>query len=205
MPPKKPKIAHLILAAGSSTRMREPKQLLPWGDTTMIGYAIEQALLIKDTSVYVVLGAYYDAIYKEVNHFPITIFKNIDWQSGMGSTIRCGIQGILKDDLQYDVVLISLVDQPLLGAVHYASMITQFCNHSNTIIVATALGERVGVPAMIPITYFDELTELKADYGARYIIKENSTIVKTISVADKGLDIDTIEEYHSVLNTNFSS
>ncbi|PKV50896.1 molybdenum cofactor cytidylyltransferase [Aquimarina sp. MAR_2010_214] len=200
----KPKIAQLILAAGSSSRMGEPKQVLPWSNTTLIGHAIEKALLIKEVPIYVVLGAHYDVIYKEICHFPVTILKNSKWQSGMGSTIRSGIMAIQQNKLSYDGVLVSLVDQPLLDTIHFNSLITQF-NKQPGAIAATDLGFGIGVPAIIPSKYFDELLQLKADFGARYIIKKHMDKIYTVDAIGKGADIDTIAQYNAMIKNNFSS
>ncbi|EZH75228.1 hypothetical protein ATO12_00185 [Aquimarina atlantica] len=200
----KPKIAQLILAAGSSSRMGEPKQVLPWRNTTLIGHAIQRALLIKETSIYVVLGAHYDTVYKEICHFPVTILKNEEWQSGMGSTICSGIKAIQQDKLSYDGVLISLVDQPLLDIAHFNTLINQFSKKSS-VIAATVLDSGIGVPAIIPSKFFDELLQLQADFGARYIIKKHIDHINTVDALDKGVDIDTIAEYHAMIKSDFSS
>ncbi|WP_103068619.1 nucleotidyltransferase family protein [Aquimarina sediminis] len=198
-----PEIAHLILAAGSSSRMGEPKQLLPWGDTNLIGHSIQQSLLLKNTSIHVVLGANYNAIYNKIKHFPIQILENVDWESGMGTSIQYGIQWIQQDNLSYDAVLISLIDQPLLGSIHFEALKELFNKNTNR-IVATDLGEGViGVPAIIPAIFFDELSGLQADHGARYVIKKNIDNVKTVLASTRGVDIDTIAEYKNVIKRYF--
>ncbi|WP_438423188.1 nucleotidyltransferase family protein [Aquimarina macrocephali] len=200
----KPKIAQLILAAGSSSRMGEPKQVLPWNNTTLIGHAIQKVLLVQKAAIYVVLGAHYDTIYKEVCHFPVTILRNTKWQSGMGSTIRSGIMAIQQDKLPYDGVLISLVDQPLLDTTHFNSLITKFSEEPSAII-ATDLGFGIGVPAIIPSKYFYELSQLQADFGARYLIKKHIDNINTVDAIGKGIDIDTIAQYTAMVKSNFSS
>lgn len=202
-PHPKSKIAHLILAAGSSSRMGEPKQLLPWEDTTLISHSIQQSLKLENVSTNVILGAYYDVIYKEINNFPIRIVKNVDWQSGMGSAIRCGIKTIQQDSLSYDGALISLVDQPLLGVTHFNLLINQFENDVNS-IAATDLDDGKGVPAVISAVYFDELIELEEDYGARYIIKRYIDKVKTVPAINKGIDIDTVAQYQALVKNSSS-
>lgn len=198
------KITQLILAAGSSSRMGEPKQVLPWHNTTLIGHAIERALLIEETSIYVVLGAHYDTVYKEICHFPVTILKNAEWQSGMGSTIRSGIEAIQQDKLSCDGVLISLVDQPLLDTTHFNALVTQF-SKAPSVITATDLGSGIGVPAIIPSQYFCELLQLQSDFGARYIIKKHIDHINTVDALGKGVDIDTIAQYYAITKNNFSS
>ncbi len=201
--PQNPKIAHLILAAGSSTRMGEPKQLLPWGETTLIGHAIVQSLELKEITTHVVLGANYDLIHKRINQFPITIIRNPNWQTGMGSSIRFGIKHIKQDELSYDAVLISLIDQPLIDTNHLEILITQFRNESTT-IVASDLGDRVGVPAIFSSTIFDELERLEEDFGARYIIKKHIDEVKVVSAMGKSIDVDTMKQYKELIQAKFS-
>ena len=70
------KIAVVILAAGASKRMGEPKQLLKWGDNTLITHTIQTTLKLKTDTIYVVLGANFKLIKNSINHFPITILNN---------------------------------------------------------------------------------------------------------------------------------
>ncbi|WP_271766907.1 nucleotidyltransferase family protein [Aquimarina algiphila] len=198
------KIAHVILAAGSSSRMGEPKQLLVWGETTLIGHAIQQGMMLENVKTYVVLGAYYDQIYPTVKEFPISILKNENWQLGMGSSIRLVIEALERDILTYSAILISLVDQPLLDAKHLNRLIIEF-NQNPNMIIATDLNEIIGVPAIITKQYFKELLQLKEDFGARYIIKKHINNVQTISARGKGYDVDTQEEYNTLLKSNFPS
>ncbi len=199
---QKPKIAHLILAAGSSGRMGTPKQLLHWQDNSLIGHAIEQALRLSTSTVYVVLGAYFDRINEKINHFPVEIIKNDNWQLGMGSSIRCGIKGIQNYDLNYDGVLISLIDQPLIHQMHFELLIKKFVKGKSS-IVATNLESSVGVPAIFSANYFNDLVELKEDFGARRIIKKYQARVQKIDVIGKSADIDTIEEYKRLIKDHF--
>ncbi|GGX15809.1 nucleotidyltransferase family protein [Aquimarina muelleri] len=194
-----PKIAILILAAGASSRMGSPKQLLPWKKTTLIGHSIEQAITLQQASVYVVLGANYKLIYNEIRHFPVTVIHNTNWQSGIGSSINFGIKEIVeKDNLLYDAVLISLIDQPLIDRQHLDRLIAEYKQNTD-FFVATGLKNRVGVPAIIPSSHFNDLLHLQEDFGARYIIKQNRNKVRVVSALDKAVDIDTKEEYEALL------
>ncbi|GAA4279000.1 nucleotidyltransferase family protein [Aquimarina mytili] len=201
---QKLKVAHVILAAGNSSRMGEPKQLLPWKGTTLIGHAIQEALRIEDVSVFVVLGAYYDSIYERIHHFPITIIKNEDWKKGMGSSIQVAIKTIIQEKLMFDAVLVSLVDQPLIDTTHFKNLISEFETNSKY-IVATDLKDKLGAPAIFPKYYFDELSYLKSDYGARYIIKKYKKETKSVSAFHKGIDIDTKKEYNTLVQGKLSS
>ncbi|MEW7291755.1 nucleotidyltransferase family protein [Aquimarina sp. 2304DJ70-9] len=201
---QEPKIAQIILAAGASSRMGEPKQLLPWHGTTLIGHAIKEALQVETSSVFVVLGAYYDLIYKEVCNFPVTILEHPNWKMGMGSSIRFGVKTATQDKLTFDAVLISLIDQPLIDAVHLEALISKY-NANPESIVATDLGGRTGAPAIFPASCFDELSMLKSDYGARYIIEKHKDKTKVVTASGKGVDLDTKKEYQALVQGKFPS
>ncbi|WP_108866837.1 nucleotidyltransferase family protein [Aquimarina aquimarini] len=200
----KPKVAQLILAAGCSSRMGKPKQLLAWRGTTLIGHAIKQAIELDGITTYVILGAYYDTIYESIKNYPITILKNKDWQKGMGTTIQCGINTLQKKAIPYDAVLISLIDQPLLQTCHYKKLLESFYKGDHSII-ATDLGEKKGVPSVISSIYFDELSKLKENFGARYLIKQYKDQVKSICAKNEGVDIDTVTDYENLIKNNYSS
>ncbi|MBP2832069.1 nucleotidyltransferase family protein [Aquimarina sp. U1-2] len=194
---KKINIVHLILAAGSSTRMGAPKQLLPWGTTSLIGHAITRALSIENTPVFVVLGANYELIYNQISHYAITSIYNKKWSLGMGSSIRLGLQTIKRKVAGCEAVLISIIDQPVITVHHLNALITSFESGTNS-IVASNLGAKIGVPAIFSKHYFDELEALHLDYGARHIIKNYSNQVGVIDAIDIGMDIDTIAQYDTL-------
>jgi len=109
------KHAVLILAAGASTRMGQPKQLLPWGKTTLLNHAINEAKKISE-HVFVVLGANKELIESSLNS-QVEIIRNPNWENGMGTSITYGIS-ILDKNEEFDSVLIMLADQPLLDSTY---------------------------------------------------------------------------------------
>jgi molybdenum cofactor cytidylyltransferase len=195
------KIAILILAAGSSTRMGTPKQLLPWQGTTLLGNVIKNALAVSATNVFVVLGAHAKKIKKSVDTENIVFIENHNYKSGLGSSIACGIDHILKDDQEYQGALILLCDQPLLGSAYFGSIIDSF-NKSGRGIVATAYGNKAGVPAIFGQTYFSELKLLNDDFGAKKIIGRFKEDLLTIKPKGKEQDLDTVEDYKALIQDN---
>ncbi len=195
-------IAHLILAAGSSSRMGVPKQLLPWGQTTLIGHAIQQSFSCKRVDIFVVLGANFDLISEEVNSFSVSVIHNTDWQKGMGGSISLGVEKISGYNPLYEAVLISLVDQPLLDASHLSLIINKYYDTKAPIVVSGFEGKN-GVPAIFSNVMFDELRSLQDDYGARYIIKNNLPSIAVVNAGDKAKDIDTKKEYEELINKEF--
>lgn len=194
LPQSKAEIIHLILAAGASNRMGAPKQLLPWKKSTCIEQVIAKLSNENNVTTYVVLGAYYELIASKIANYPIRLVHNTNWQSGMGTSISSGVQAVLANERYSKAILISTVDQPLIDSHHLLRMISSFEKNSDKII-ATDLGNVLGVPVIFPKCFFKQLKELENDHGARYIVKNNSDQVIPISGKGKGIDMDTIEEY----------
>jgi len=190
-------IAHIILAAGSSSRMGVPKQLLPWKNSSLIGCEIKKSLQLKELTTFVVLGANFEIIKKEIEHDPVEVLYNPNWRLGMGTSISVGIQHILKNNTLFGAVLITLVDQPFMDVIHLRSLISKYIENENKII-ATKMKDRIGVPAIFPNPYFEVLSDLKEDYGARHIIKKYKDHIISIDGKNKTDDIDTPEQYKAL-------
>ncbi|MCF6360808.1 MAG: nucleotidyltransferase family protein [Cyclobacteriaceae bacterium] len=190
-------IAIIILAAGGSSRMRQPKQLLPWGKTTLLGHSIQQALKSNTKKVYVVLGAYFNEIELSIREEPIDILKNNDWETGMGSSIALGIKCIQKEN--FDGALFMLADQPQIDSVFLNKIIATWWKSKNSII-ATAHKNTVGVPAIFDKDYFNELSKLIGKKGASSIINHNLSKTTIVHAAKPIIDIDTKEEYEAQFN-----
>lgn len=193
-------IAILILSAGASTRMGSTiKQLLPWRDTTLLGNAIACAKKLSCKSVTVVLGCHADAIQKKIQGKEVQLAYNENWETGLGTSISCGIKSLIKNDEEYEAVLILLVDQPFIDTSYLKLLINNYLNHGNRII-ATNYFNRAGVPAIFDKIYFKELENLNADYGARDLLKKYKKEVILLDSEGKSQDIDTIDDYYEALN-----
>ncbi len=194
------KIAVLILAAGSSTRMGVAKQLLPIGETTLLGITIKSVLQSNSNKVFCVLGANAEAIKPSLNKYTIETIFNPNYKSGLSSSIIAGIQYIRNKS--FDATLIVLGDQPLITTKYLNEMIDAYKNHSEKII-ATTYKETIGVPTIIPKTYYNDLLKLQGDKGAKAFL--NSKKLEIIQLDnDNLLDIDTKKDYQDFLNsTNF--
>ncbi|WP_299181072.1 nucleotidyltransferase family protein [uncultured Aquimarina sp.] len=191
-------VVHIILAAGPSSRMGTPKQLLPWQGDSLIVNEIKKSLDLKLVETYVVLGANFELIEKEINCYSIHILKNKQWKLGMGSSINHGIRHLMNNQVDFDAVLFSLVDQPLIKVQHLSNLISKFDSNPNR-IVATKMKSRIGVPAIFPKTFCPALSKLEEDFGARYIIEKHKDDLITIDGGDKTIDIDTLEQYNALL------
>lgn len=193
------KIAILILAAGESKRMNGIKQLLPWKNTTLLGNAIEQAIQSKGDAVYVVLGANANRITPTIVHYNIQTIENKNWKNGLGNSIAAGIQYIKENQQQCDAILITLADQPLITAAYFNSLIDEYAKKEAKII-ASETNNSPCVPAIFDALYFEQLSQLDQDKGAKEILLAAQKEVHRVPAAANLIDIDTTSDYEELYN-----
>lgn len=198
-------IVILIPAAGASRRIGSPKQLLKWGDSTLIRHAIETAGELNQKKILVVLGAYYDRIKPEIEGFDIQILKNEKWEYGLGSSIAMGADFLFKSGDNFSGALVLLVDQPLIVPSYLKAMIDQFQVGKKQIIASSYGNEKFGVPAIFDKSYFKELSLLNDDRGAKDLIKKYSKYVSSVDIIPLVTDIDTEEDYDKIYKANHQS
>ncbi len=194
------RIAILILAAGASTRMGQPKQLLPWKDTTLLGHAIQTAKSTDAIEVVTVLGANAKLIQSQIKEEVIFI-QNTSWQSGLGGSIACGTEWLLQSNIEFDGILITLADQPLIDFKYLDKLISTFSEHTDRII-ATTYKNRAGVPALFPKKYVNTLLKLDKDFGAKHLLEQEQDTIITIPAENRISDVDTEEDYKQLKNKN---
>jgi molybdenum cofactor cytidylyltransferase len=192
------KIPVLLLAAGSSSRMGQPKQLLPWGNSTLIEYQILK-LLKTGNPVSVVLGCNAEMIIPVIEKYSITIITNDHWKAGMGSSISCGINQIIKSFPHADGVLIALSDQPLVTSLYFGKLISAYHPGEKQIIVSQSESGWTGVPALFDKCYYNELSKLSGEEGAKIIINRYRENLIFIDGGEMLQDIDTPESYQVLL------
>jgi len=189
----------LLLAAGASHRMGSPKQLLPWGNETLIEHQIK-ILLETSNPLSVVLGAYSEKIISVIDKLKIEIYKNENWEMGMGTSISYGMKLLLEKYPNIDGVLITLIDQPLLTTTHFKKMLNLFQTGNEQIIVSHSENGWSGAPVLFDKKYFDELLKLKGDEGAKQIASKHKNSVQSISGGYNLKDMDTLKAYNDLLN-----
>lgn len=199
--PIQPKIAILLLAAGASSRMGSPKQLLKWGDSTLLNHSINQAVKSKAIDVFVLLGANHKIISKSIENTSISLLVNDDWNQGMGNTISFGVSHI--QGLNYDGVLLMLVDQPLIDSTYLNNLIAVF-DTSKKSIIASSYHKGAGVPAIFDKSHYPELSALNGDQGAKQLIINYQGNTKIIDAGNLLADIDTDKEYENAKSTFLS-
>ena len=179
--------------------MKEPKQLLSWGTTTLIEHQIHN-LLNTRKPLSVVVGAYAERIIPVIDTLPISIVHNENWEHGMGTSIAQGVQQVLEQNPSLDGVLISLIDQPLVTTAHFNKILRLFQPENKQIVVSKADGHWSGAPVLFDRVYVEELSKLKGDEGAKMIALKHKDFVKPVDGGDLLVDVDTPETYQRVLN-----
>jgi len=194
------KIAVIILAAGTSSRMGKIKQLLKIKDKTLIEISVEAAIKSNASAVFCVLGANSEIIKKEIAAHHIEIIFNKKFNTGLSSSIVAAINYIEKKPLEIDAALIMLADQPEVDS-EYINKIISVYEKNLTKIIASNYNNKPGVPAIFPRKHFKNLSLLKGDKGAKDFLKSNAGETINIYRNSPLMDIDTKEEFESLLKS----
>lgn len=198
---KTPNTAVLILAAGNSSRLGRPKQLLDLGNTTLLQHTIEETLKLSCNVRVLVLGAYQEDIRVKLNSANITILENRDWETGMASSIRVGLNWLVEHH-DLDQVLILLCDQPFLDHKLMEDLIAQK-SKGNKGIVGSAYGGTIGVPVLFDRKYFPELLALNGKEGAKKLVNMFGDDVDQIDFPEGNIDIDTETDFNAYLKEDW--
>lgn len=178
----------IILAAGGSTRLGKPKQLLPWRGTTLLQHAVQVASGVVARPI-VVLGAFKQDLEGA------QVVYNADWQEGIASSIRLGLQTAMQQGAKQ--ALFMVCDQPFVS-VHLLEELLTAQQKTGKPIVACAYSGTVGIPALFDSQYFPQLLDLKGDMGAKKIIHQYSEHTWPVPFPMGGIDVDTAEEYEAL-------
>ena len=192
------KTAIVILAAGKSSRMGQPKQLLKISDKTLLQLAVETALAADCSEVICILGAYKNRIAPTLANYSVTLIENKDYEDGLSSSLIKGLDYLTTRN--YDAALMMLGDQPSLKSSHINSLLTLSREHPND-IVATTYPNTIGVPAIYPKRFFNALRQLQGDKGAKEFLLSKEEEIHKVPHPEL-LDIDTLDDYETYIKTN---
>ena len=192
-------VAAVLLAAGGSTRLGSPKQLLSYAGDSLLRNAASAACF-DCAPVVVVLGSGAEDLEDELRGLNVHIVANPDWGKGMGTSIRRGIDALDALTPRADGVLLTLCDQPLVEIGALRRLLDAFWQAgSHTAMVAAAYGGTVGVPAVFGRAHFDALRALPDDAGAKPLLTKHRASVIEVPLPEAALDIDTRAQYERFL------
>ncbi len=187
-------VSCIVLAAGASLRMGEPKQLLMYQGKSLLRRAAETALQSACRPVVVVLGAHSARVRDEVSDLPVVVVENSAWAEGMGASIRAGIAAIQSAAEDSEATVLMLCDQPLISPRTIAELVTVY-EKTRPLAVASEYGGTCGVPALFSRRLFSELNSLAGAEGAKQVIKRHRERVLCVSVPEGVIDVDSPEDY----------
>ncbi len=187
------KIGVVILAAGSSSRLGYPKQLVTFRGKVLLQHIIDVANSIAFDSKVLVLGANSSEINEKLELRNFEVVLNNNWQEGMASSIREGIEKslILKNGLEHLLILLS--DQPFVTSENIQKLI-KVQMKSNSQATFSEYARNVGVPAIFSSEAFLDLQKLEGDQGAKKLIYKANFNFQTVTFEKGNFDVDTVED-----------
>lgn len=181
----------VVLAAGGSTRLGQPKQLLTRDGETLVHRAVRLALETSPAQVLVVVGANRDAIAAGVADLQCEVVSNNGWQSGMAGSLHAAGENL---GTAVQRVLVLVCDQPALERQHLDALL-EGARATETGCAATMHGDALGVPALVPRDWFDSMQRATGDrgFGAR-LGQQPAAGIFQLDAPELGMDIDRPED-----------
>ena len=192
-------IGIILLAAGASRRMGSPKQLLKINNQTLIERAINVTQALDNQQTVVVLGANAEKIKRYIlPQANLAVIINEDWQQGMGTTLKAGLEFLLAQKQKISGVIVLVCDQPYLTTQKLQELI-DLHQTTKAAIIATEYKGIKGVPTLFDSSIFPKLLTLNKDEGARKIIKNYKGEIMTVDFPEGIFDLDTPAAYEEFL------
>jgi molybdenum cofactor cytidylyltransferase len=189
----------VILAAGGSSRFGDSKQLLNFRGETLVGRAVRVAEEAHCSPVVVVVGeSGKNAITDSLRGTSALIVENLDWQRGLGTSIRRGLEQLIESAPATDAVILLTCDQPLLDANTITALIAEQ-DETRKPIVASSYAKTFGVPALFDRSCFEVLLALPNSSGAKSLIAARPDDVASIAFEDGAIDIDTPSDFQRLI------
>jgi len=184
----------ILLAAGGSSRLGHPKQLLPFQGRTLLRHAAQTALASRCRPIVVVLGAQPDRLRPELAGLEVLVAENPGWESGMGSSIRAGLAALEMYAPNLTGIVLMLCDQPLISSASLNTLVQSHVD-ADCPLVASEYGGTRGVPAFFSRVLFSELRALPDAQGAKQIIARHASETIALPLPAGVWDVDTAADY----------
>lgn len=179
----------VVLAAGASTRLGRPKQLLTYRDETLVHRAARLGLETQPRDAVIVVGFDAGSVFSHIAELPLRRVDCVDWRRGLGASLRAGVDALLP---VCTGVLVVLCDQPRLEARHLLVLRDTWRNAVDRGVASFYAG-RLGVPALLPRAWFDAV-DARADRGMRDLLIAHADRIAAIENEGLADDIDRPED-----------
>jgi len=187
------RVAAIILAAGASRRFGALKQLLPWGQGTLLSAVVDTALASSARPVVVVLGNRADDCRAALGERTVMVVVNESWERGQSTSVRAGLAALPQT---IGAALFLLADQPGIGLDTLEAVVERYRATRAPVVWPEVAGRR-GNPVLFSRDLFPELMRLSGDVGGRPVLEAHAAEAERVPVADRGIlyDIDTPDDY----------
>jgi molybdenum cofactor cytidylyltransferase len=189
-----PNTGAVILAAGKSSRLGQPKQLLQFRGQTLVRGIVDAAREAGCSPIVVVIGSDKDKVARELKRTNAVIVENKNWNDGMGTSIRSGVQQLIYVAPNVEAIVLLACDQPLVDS-HTIEHLIALGEKTKKAIVASSYAGTLGVPALFDRSCVEELLALDDGSGAKPIILSNHERVAEFPFSEGQIDIDTAADY----------
>jgi molybdenum cofactor cytidylyltransferase len=178
--------------------MGRSKQLLEIEGEPLLKRSVKVALAVNTANVVVILGANEKPHREIIEQLPVHIISNYYWKTGMGSSIKSGLNYLIQADPDLEGVIIMVCDQPALTIEHLNRLITRFSEKKKS-IVASSYANSHGVPVLFGRSFFSNLLLLGDDQGAKKIVHQFPDQVAAVEFPKGSIDLDTEEDYKNFM------
>ena len=191
--PGRNRVSAILLAAGTSSRMGQAKQLLPLGSSTVLAQTLAHTRAAGVDEVVLVLGSSAESIRHHLSLDGVKVVVNPSYEQGMASSLRTGLSAL---DPQSAAALIILGDQPFTSPQTLDRIIQAYRDTGAPIVIPTWQGTR-GNPVLLDRSLFSEALALQGDVGCRAIFSRHLEEILNVEVEENGvlLDIDDRADY----------
>jgi molybdenum cofactor cytidylyltransferase len=191
-------VGAVVLAAGSSSRMGSPKQTLQFRGESLLRRAALAALGAGCRPVIVVTGANAELSRGELDGLDVREVFNPHWETGMASSVRAGIEGLVRADADADAAVLMLCDQPHVNAEVISGLVAAY-RAAGRPVVASAYGGSFGAPALFGRPLFAELARLEGAAGAKQVIKRHAAEAHFLPFRGGEVDVDTPDDFSRLI------
>lgn len=159
------RVAGVILAAGGSSRLGEPKQLIEWRGHSLIWHAVRATQALNPVAVVIGEGA--KDIRRALRKEQVDIIENADWEAGQSSSVRAGLESIAEGT---EAVVFLLADMPFVNSELVSALVQRY-RQTLAPLVATWAGGRRANPVLFDRETYSDLQALEGDQGGRAIFR----------------------------------
>jgi molybdenum cofactor cytidylyltransferase len=184
----------IILAAGNSSRLGQPKQLLQFNGLSLLKHTLLEASEASLSPCMVVIGAHKELIRQELENTNALIIENTNWQTGMASGIKIGLSAMLQANKALENIIIAVCDQPFISRQVFKDL-QETQKNTGKGIIASQYQSILGTPVLFSKKYFEELQQLTGEEGAKKILKAHSDDLASVAFIKGEIDIDTKTDY----------